>query len=129
MMKQDIENFLLPEGTDKQVGQEYGFKGYGLTYAAFISDQVDIISSHFLGSNSDGHISLEGLFEWLCDQDEDVEFPGGPIPDVTDTDVLSNEWSTKIRIQLAEEYSSHFPSVSACDHALDYARSLTTRQK
>jgi hypothetical protein len=123
MMKQDIENFLLPEGTDKQVGQEYGFKGYGLTYAAFISDHADIISGHFLESDSDGRISLKGLFEWLCDENEDVEFPDGPIPDVTDADVLSDDWSTKIHIQLAEEYSNHFPSVSACDHTLDYARS------
>jgi hypothetical protein len=34
-----IEEFLLPKGGDKIVTQEYGFKGYGLTFVAFISDE------------------------------------------------------------------------------------------
>src|SRR5688572_7520802 len=41
-----IEEFLLPEGSDKRLGQEYGFKGFGLTYAAFISTDF-YLRTHF----------------------------------------------------------------------------------
>lgn len=123
MVEGEIEEFLLPQGTDKEVGQEYGFKGYGLTYAAFISRYVDIRSRHFLSEdNSGSRISIEGLFDWLCDNSGDISFPDSPRPDVEPTTELPEMWSTIIRIEMANQYSGEFPAISACDDAMSYAR-------
>jgi hypothetical protein len=116
-----LEDFLLPEGTDKEVGQEYGFKGYGLTYAAFISERVEISSKYFTGIEEHNQIVLEGLFDWLS-SDGNVDFPNGPVEDVSSTNDVPNEWNTEIKISLASDYSDRFPAISACDSALDYAR-------
>ena len=45
--KEKIEKIVLPEGTDKKKGREYGYKGKGLTYVAFISDEFDIKTKFF----------------------------------------------------------------------------------
>lgn len=123
MKQNEIEKFLLPRGTDKEVGQEYGFKGYGLTYASFISTYTDIKSRHFLqDTDSASRISIEGLFNWMYDDSGDVEFPDSPRPDVESTTDMPDEWNTIVRIKLAEQYSGEFPAISACDDAMSYAR-------
>lgn len=123
MREEEIEEFLLPQGTDKEVGQEYGFKGYGLTYATFISKYVDIKSRHFhLDGEPGSRISIEGLFDWLCDESGEVSFPDSPRPDVETTDQMPDPWNTIVRLELAEQYSGEFPAISACDDALSYAR-------
>ncbi len=75
-----IEEFLLPKGGDKTVSQEYGFKGYGLTFVAFISQQFHIISRHFATPNQPFYeLRLDGLFDWLSDVDGHISFPNAPI--------------------------------------------------
>lgn len=44
----NLARFLLPDESGKSVGKEYGFKGYGLTFAAFISREFKIKSRFFV---------------------------------------------------------------------------------
>ncbi len=117
--KDKIQEFLLPDGTDKVVNQEYGFKGYGLTYAAFITQSFYAASKPFTENNWYEY-SLDGLFEWLIDEQNECEFPTGPIeePRIIDNDVAREGWNTEIKIQLANNYKELFPAVSAIDQAL-----------
>ncbi len=115
-----IEEFLLPEGSDKVMGQEYGFKGFGLTYVAFISDQFHIASRFFApSSNTKSYkLGLDGLFGWLSAQNGTPTFPAGPVPEVRASDDLDSEWNTRIKIKLNDDYVTHFPAVSSVEQAI-----------
>lgn len=118
-----IEEFLLPEGSDKIMGSEYGFKGYGLTFAAFISRQFSIKSRSFLSAADESYeLGLDGLFDWLVSDDESLAFPDSPTPDVTaSTEPLEEEWNTSIRVKLADDYISFFPAIASIEKALQLA--------
>ncbi|GAB4267407.1 MAG: hypothetical protein Kow0080_09510 [Candidatus Promineifilaceae bacterium] len=114
-----IEEFLLPKGGDKTLSQEYGFKGYGLTFVAFISQDFHIISHHFASPDKVAHeLQLTGLFDWLCDDSGEIEFPNSPIPDANPTRIDLHNWNTVIKVKLANDYSVKFPAVSAAEEAL-----------
>ncbi len=116
-----MEEFLLPEGGDKQIGQEYGFKGFGLSYAAFISDEFYIASKPAFESEA-CEVSLNGLFAWLIDDNGLVKFPETPTPDVSPASGEWNEnWNTIVRVKLADDYTTRFPAVSSADQAIRLA--------
>ena len=115
-----IEEFLLPKGGDKTVSQEYGFKGYGLTFVAFISQKFHIITRHFAKpSHPFYELSLDGLFDWLSDDAGQISFPNTPIPDISFSTNSHDDWNTIIKIQLATDYSVRFPAVSAAEQAIN----------
>jgi len=118
--RSDLESCLLPEHTDKEIGSEYGFKGYGLTFAAFISNYISIKSKYFaddsFGTNK---IELEGLLDWLVDSSGDTDFPAEPVPDATEADTQLEEYNTSIKLQLSDNYSSFIPAISSADQAFD----------
>ncbi len=122
-----FEDFLLPEGGDKRQGQgsgqEYGFKGYGLTYVAFISRDFYLRSRFFQpSSNPCYEIRLQGLFDWIADHENRLDFPNGPVPDAREAvQLLDDEWNTSVKVQLADTYYDKFQAVSAVDHAIDLA--------
>lgn len=121
IVREDIEEFLLPEGTDKSMGQEYGFKGYGLTYVAFISKKFYLASQPFVPASSQAHeFSLRGLFDWLTSDNGEVPFPSEPIPDtVPIEDDFDDEWSTIVKVKLFDDYSTRFPAVSSAEQAIE----------
>jgi len=116
--RKNIESFLLPESTDKREGTEYGFKGYGLTFSAFISTSFEIKSRHFV-ENTTHKLSLSGLLDWLVDPEDNSAFPEEPQPDVTEADEQLEEWNTIITLSLSDNYSELLPAISAADQAFD----------
>lgn len=115
--KEKIEKIVLPEGTDKKKGKEYGYKGKGLTYVAFISDKFDIKTRFFLGNNDTYNISLDGLFNWL--NDDDIEFPNKLTPDVIKLNENMKEFNTTIKIKMRKDYSDTFSALSSLDQTFD----------
>ena len=120
--REKIEEFLLPTGGDKKVTQEYGFKGYGLTFIAFISEEFRLESVPFhIKDLPKAGIELHGLFQWLADQDNRTSFPNSPYPDVTGLGTQAKWWNTYIKVKLAENYAERFPAVSSAENAIALA--------
>jgi len=120
--KEKIEEFLLPAGGDKKIAQEYGFKGYGLTFVAFISEEFRLESVPFHIENpTKAGIELHGLFQWLSDQNDHTSFPDTPTPDVIPLEVEGEWWNTYIKIKLAKDYSAKFPAISSAENAISLA--------
>lgn len=117
-----VEDFLLPKGGDKVLGRDYGFKGFGLTFVAFISEEFSITSRYFASDdNRANKLALDGLFTWLADETKAVPFPTTPIQDVIQTEDDMGEWNTVIRVKLAENYVGRFSAVSAAGKAVALA--------
>jgi hypothetical protein len=122
ILPEKVEDFLLPKGGDKPVAYEYGFKGYGLTFVAFISTEFRIMSRPFLPFGSDAHeLHLNGLFDWVADEKNTVSFPSSPIPDISITSDLPIEWNTAVKVKLAEDYTIRFPAISSAEKAVELA--------
>lgn len=104
-----IDEFLFPKGTGKKPGKEYGFKGYGLTFLAFVSDYLKIESRNFKEA-SGVKIEASGFFKWVCD-----EAQGFPEDDVVVTTGESLPVGTRIEIKLADNYASKFEAIASLD--------------
>lgn len=114
-----IESFLLPKGGDKLIAREYGFKGFGLTFVAFISTEFSIVSRFFSSSRNEAYeLALNGLFDWLADDTDSIPFPSGPIESARAKESDLSEWNTIVSVKLANDYSSRFPAISAAESAL-----------
>lgn len=113
-----IEKIILPEGTDKKRGKEYGYKGKGLTYAAFISNSFQLSTRYFLEDVTYG-IELDGLFNWIADEEQRYEFPNTPVPDTTVLDEEMDKYNTKITLTLDSDYTQKFSAISSVDNAFD----------
>lgn len=114
-----MEQYLLPRGTGKLLGQDYGFKGYGLTFAAFISEQFSI-KSRFIASNETYYMSLDKCFDWLA---KDNAFPNSPIPEpkIVNQNHLDDA-GTVVRLKLAHNYQAHFPALASLDATRTYVQ-------
>jgi hypothetical protein len=115
---ENLGRFLLPEETGKVLGQEYGFKGYGLTFAAFISQRMYLKSKHFPVSET-YEIALDGLFDWLVDETDSVQFPTTPVPTTALSSDPLEESSTIVRIELEDNYRARFSAAAAADSAFE----------
>jgi hypothetical protein len=115
-----ITDFLLPEGGDKKIGKEYGFKGYGLTYVSFLSQSFYLATRVFHTSDREVYeFGLDNLFDWLVNESAQA-LPSQPIPDVKQAkQSLDNNFCTTIRIRLMENYATSFPAVSSVDQAIN----------
>jgi hypothetical protein len=118
---ENMERFLLPGEGGKIPGREYGFKGYGLTFAAFISREFRLRSKFFQASEG-YEIELNGLLDWLVDQDNSVPFPASPTPTARPTS-LPEGFSTVVRVRLDDCYETRFPAVAASDLAFQFIQS------
>src|SRR5690606_34445649 len=97
-----MESYVLPKGSGKKVGKDYGFKGYGFTFATFVSEEVTI-KSRFLNNERTYALYLEGCFNWLA---KNAEFPRGPGQEPSDVDAPLTEASgTSIKIKLSNNYA------------------------
>ena len=102
------------------MGQEYGFKGFGLAFAAFISKEFYIASRPFTEQEQTNEFSLSGLFNWLSDDEGTAPFPNAPIPDTRAAQsAFDNDWRTLVRVKLANDYAALFPAVSSADQAFE----------
>ncbi len=120
---ENLERFLLPEESGKVLGKEYGFKGYGLTFAAFISREFQIKSKFFVSSDT-SEVNLNGLFDWLVDPTNTAQFPDTPNSSInlplTQSVIDGEKCNTVIRVRLEEDYKTRFPAIAATDAALTY---------
>lgn len=68
-----LSDIIIPGGTLKELGKTYGYKGYGLTFLSFISNEIEIKTAR------DGHeytIKFKNLFDWVIDpSNEDLLKP------------------------------------------------------
>lgn len=110
-----ILSMLLPEGTDKKKGKEYGYKGKGLTYVAFSSNKFSIKTKHYK-TNTTNCVALGGLFDWVADDTNTISFPTTPIPEVTTIDDIG-EYNTVIELELDNQYKEKFTGLSSLDDA------------
>lgn len=104
-----IDEFLFPKGTGKKAGKEYGFKGYGLTFLAFISESLKIESRN-CRENQGVRIKATGFFNWVCNDSEVFPEDNVSISKVNDIPV-----GTKIEIKLADNYSNKFEAIASLD--------------
>lgn len=116
--KEKIERIILPEGTDKKRGKEYGYKGKGLTYLAFISDEFDI-KTKFFCDNKVNEFGLNGLFNWIIDIENVVEFPCLPVKDVTTIDDDLDGYNTRIQVKMKNDYLEKFSALSSLNKTFD----------
>lgn len=117
----NLARFLLPDESGKLLGKEYGFKGYGLTFAAFISREFKI-KSRFFVSEETYELGFNGLFDWLIDTRNEVPFPQTPNPQVTRAQLFldGEKINTSITVRLEDDYESKFPAIASTDSALKY---------
>lgn len=112
-----IEKLLLPDGSDKKPGKEYGYKGKGLTYAVF-SSKAFKITSNFIGTPDETNmLALDGLFGWVTDSTDSIPFPSSPTPDVINVTDDLGEYNTKIELQLHDNYKEDFSPLACLDNA------------
>ena len=112
-----IETYLLPKGSGKKVGKDYGFKGYGFTFASFVSQLVRINSRH-LSESETMEICYEGCFDWLANGNK---FPTGPTPEpIVSSSPIEDTSGTIIRIKLSENYADLFPAIASLDDAVNF---------
>ncbi|WP_033580824.1 ATP-binding protein [Priestia aryabhattai] len=116
MEKDKMETYLLPKGSGKKIGKDYGFKGYGFTFSSFVSEKVSI-NSKFLASVETNQISFEGCFNWLA---MGGEFPTGPIHEpIISTCPITDKSGTSISIKLSHNYAEFFPAIASLDDAIN----------
>ncbi len=120
-MKVDaITDMLCPDSSDKRKGQEYGYKGKGLTYAAFISQCAKIRTRYFLEEDT-ARFEVSGLLDWLRDHTTNNAIPDKPDREaVIDNSVDISPYNTKIELTLDEDYSSSFSGAPSLDETFSY---------
>lgn len=109
----DVSKFLLPKGSGKVVGKDYGFKGLGLTFVAFASKELQLSSKH-VSSESATNIEVDGLFDWLVG---DKDFPEHFITN------SGQKIGTSICVTLDSCYEESFDAISALDNMRDLVKS------
>lgn len=116
MDSKKIQNYILPKGSGKKIGKDYGFKGYGLTFATFVSKEINIISK-FIADPNIFQIKLNGCFGWLA---KGEKFPNGAEnePKKIEEPTVSDS-GTIITVTLEEEYSELYPAIASIDQMLD----------
>lgn len=57
-----LYDIIIPGGSLKKLGTTYGYKGYGLTFLAFISKEINIKTLH---NGKPYEIQFNNLFDWL----------------------------------------------------------------
>lgn len=112
---ENIDEILLPKCSGKKMSQDYGFKGYGLTFVAFISREFLIKSKYFTGNNTNKY-EINGLFDWVTN--DSLEFPTA-----NNTSDEINEWNTVIQLRLDDNYETRFDAVAALDLSKDILKS------
>ena len=107
-----ICKLLCPDSSDKRKGFEYGYKGKGLTFAAFITNKFSIISKYFL-SDKTYRFDVNGLFNWMRDDSSTLSFPTTPMEDPQiDSSSSLCDYNTSVSLTLDDDYSSKFGAPS-----------------
>ncbi|MGE4295390.1 MAG: hypothetical protein AB7E49_06810 [Campylobacterales bacterium] len=106
-----IGHVLIPDISLKKLGENYGYKGYGLTFIAFISSKIKIITVH---NKKKSTIEYRDLFQWICGEvDAKVLMPLDGGPKIEDT---NEQNGTFIEVKLAiGEYESKFDGLASFD--------------
>ncbi|MBK3333125.1 sensor histidine kinase [Persephonella atlantica] len=63
-----LNDIIIPGGTLKKLGNTYGYKGYGLTFLAFISKEIEIKTAR---NGSEYTIKFNNLFDWVIKPQND----------------------------------------------------------
>lgn len=109
-----IEHVLIPDTSLKKMGESYGYKGYGLTFIAFISNKIKITSVH---NNKKSVIEYRDLFQWICNQADQTTLAPYKFETI-DTDEQNG---TQIEITLPiGEYESKFDGLASFDNIFDW---------
>lgn len=114
--KENLDEILLPKFSGKKMNQDYGFKGYGLTFVAFVSREFNIKSKYFI-TNKPYKYEINGVFDWVTDDEK--EFPNFPKEPIQINNFEMDEWSTIIQIRLDDNYETRFDAVAALDLSKD----------
>ncbi|HDR7450318.1 ATP-binding protein [Bacillus thuringiensis] len=120
MEPESMEKYLLPKGSNKKVGKDYGFKGYGLTFITFVSEKFELTSKFLLNENA-FHLEMDNCFQWLSG---DVEFPNGPncTPQIKEENTIEQS-GTELKVTLSDDYTENFAAAASLDEVKDYVRS------
>lgn len=113
---EEMEKFILPEGSDKRHGKEYGYKGKGLTYLAFVSREFALIS-RFLAAPDTYGIAIDGLLAWCADNEGNIPLPIGPRPTAIPIQPLPDDFNTCVTVTLADNYDEVLPAVASLNNA------------
>lgn len=119
--KDRIEYLLLPEGSDKRRGKDYGYKGKGLTYVAFASESF-MLRTQFMTTDTCYEWGLDGLFGWLSADEGQVPFPTSPTPTPQQCNLLPDGYNTEVSFTLADNYDEVFPAISSLNSTFDLAK-------
>ncbi|QYK60759.1 DUF4357 domain-containing protein [Paenibacillus sp. S25] len=109
---ENIVKFLLPKSSGKKIKQDYGFKGYGLTFVSFISRHLSVTSRKFTEIDAFEY-EVSNIFDW-------ISLEGMPLPNFPDQAIISEdpemgEWNTKISLRFDDDYQRRFDAVAALD--------------
>ncbi|TCJ86409.1 UNVERIFIED_ORG: histidine kinase/DNA gyrase B/HSP90-like ATPase [Bacillus cereus] len=110
--KENLMNFLLPKSSGKKMRKDYGFKGYGLTFVAFVSRKFSAKSRYFTDLNCFEY-EINNIFDWVYSDSN--PFPGFPEVPTSSDDQDLQEWNTKITVRLEDDYYQKFDAVAALD--------------
>lgn len=110
---------LAPGRSFKTVGQDYGYKGYGLTFVLYAS------SSFYIRSVRDGKASalrVTGAIDWLASGSaEEAELP--PVQWLSIDQETAEANGTTVSVTLnCGAYQSKFRALSALDHMFEWAQ-------
>jgi len=109
---------LIPSGSFKRLGKDYGYKGYGLTFVCFSSQRFEIETVH---DGTRSRVMMQNNIDWLADTKRD--------------DVPKMSWDvaegydgmngTAVRVRLAAgQYEAKFRAIAALDGFFDWAVQL-----
>jgi ribosomal protein S18 acetylase RimI-like enzyme len=118
LTQSQIPKALAPSGSFKTLGQDYGYKGFGLTFACFASQRFTIDT---LSSGLRSRVSMTGAIDWLSDKSSSPERP--PTLDWEHQGQSADgESGTTIQVQLdAGNYQAKFGAIAALDGMFEWA--------
>ena len=99
-----ICKLMCPDCSDKRKGQEYGYKGKGLTFASFITKRFCIMTKFFLSMDT-YHFEVNDLYHWLQDDSGAADFPIYPMSEPAITDKSISDYNTSVELELEGDYS------------------------
>ncbi len=117
LAEDQIPSALVPRGSFKRLAQDYGYKGFGLTFVCFSSTSF-VLSTVREGAAS--QIEMEGNLEWVAADDQSVAPP--PVT-WRERSVQSDEPNgTTMTVTLGiGDYASKSRGAAALDSMFDWA--------
>jgi len=117
-----LYDIIIPGGSLKKLGNTYGYKGYGLTFLAFISKEINIKTLH---NGKAYEIQFNNLFDWLLNPSKNENNLKPTKYEKLEN--LSNlkETFTKVSLKLPiGKYKENFPVLSSFDDFFEWVKEI-----